>query len=29
MKQYNELRKISTRRGDDCTTVCLLDFTNF
>ena len=29
IKQYNELRKISTGRGDDCTTGCLLDFANF
>ena len=29
IKQYNELRKISTGRGDDYTTGCLLDFAYF
>ena len=29
IKQYNEVRKISTARGDDYTTGCLLDFTYF
>ena len=29
IKQYNELRKISTRQGDDYTTGCLLNFTYF
>ena len=26
IKQYDELRKVSTGQGDDCTTGCLLDF---
>ena len=26
IKQYNEIRKISTEQGDDYTTGCLLDF---
>ena len=29
IKQYNEVRKISTAQGDDYTTGCLLDFTYF
>ena len=29
MKQYDEVRKISTGQGDDCTTSCLLDFAYF
>ena len=29
IKQYNEVRKISTIQGDDCTTGCLLDFAYF
>ena len=29
IKQYNETRKISTRKGDDYTTGCLLDFSYF
>ena len=29
IKQYDEIRKISTRRGDDYTTSCLLDFAYF
>ena len=29
VKQYNEIRKISTRQGDDYTTGCLLDFAFF
>ena len=29
IKQYNEIRKISTGQGDDCTTGCLLDFAYF
>ena len=29
IKQYDEVRKISTGRGDDYTTVCLLDFAYF
>ena len=29
MKHYDELRKISTRQGDDYTTGCLLDFAYF
>ena len=29
VKQYNEIRKISTGQGDDYTTACLLDFTYF
>ena len=29
IKQYNELRKVSTGQGDDYTTKCLLDFTYF
>ena len=28
-KQYDEVRKISTGQGNDCTTGCLLDFTYF
>ena len=28
-KQYDEVRKISTGQGDDCTTGCLLDFAYF
>ena len=29
VKQYDEIRKISTGQGDDYTTVCLLDFAYF
>ena len=29
VKQYNEIRKISTGQGDDYTTGCLLDFAYF
>ena len=29
IKQYNEIRKISTGQGDDYTTGCLLDFVYF
>ena len=29
MKQYDEIRKISTRQGDDYSTGCLLDFAYF
>ena len=29
IKQYEEVRKISTGQGDDCTTGCLLDFAYF
>ena len=29
IKQYDEVRKISTGKGDDYTTVCLLDFDYF
>ena len=29
IKQYNEIKKISTGRGDDYTTGCLLDFAYF
>ena len=29
IKQYDEVRKISTGQGDDYTTGCLLDFTYF
>ena len=29
IKQYDEIRKISTRQGDDYTTGCLLDFSCF
>ena len=29
IKQYNELRKVSTGQGDDYTTGCLLDFAYF
>ena len=29
IKQYDEIRKISTGQGDDYTTGCLLDFTYF
>ena len=29
IKQYNELRKVSTGQGDDYTTSCLLDFAYF
>ena len=29
IKQYNEVRKISTGQGDDYTTECLLDFVYF
>ena len=29
IKQYDEIRKISTRQGDDYTTGCLLDFSYF
>ena len=29
IKQYDEIRKISTRQGDDYTTGCLLDFNYF
>ena len=26
IKQYNEVRKVSTGQSDDCTTGCLLDY---
>ena len=29
IKQYDEIRKISVRQGDDYTTGCLLDFAYF
>ena len=29
IKQYDEVRKLSTRQGDDFTTDCLLDFAYF
>ena len=29
IKQYDEVRKVSTRKGDDYTTGCLLDFACF
>ena len=29
IKQYDEIRKISTEKGDDYTTSCLLDFAYF
>ena len=29
IKQYDEIRKISTGQGVDCTTGCLLDFSYF
>ena len=29
IKQYDEVRKVSTGKGDDCTTGCLLDYTYF
>ena len=29
IKQYNEVRKVSTGQGDDYTTGCLLDFADF
>ena len=29
IKQYDEVRKVSTRQSDDYTTGCLLDFTYF
>ena len=29
IKQYDEMRKISTEQGDDYTTGCLLDFADF
>ena len=29
IKQYDEVRKVSTGQGDDCTTGCLLDFAYF
>ena len=29
IKQYDDVRKISTGQGDDCTTDCLLDFAYF
>ena len=29
VKQYNEVRKVSTGQGDDCTIGCLLDFAYF
>ena len=29
IKQYSEVRKISARQSDDCTTGCLLDFSSF
>ena len=29
IKQYDELRKVSTGQGDDYTTGCLLDFAYF
>ena len=29
IKQYDEVRKVSTGQGGDCATVCLLDFAHF
>ena len=29
IKQYDEVRKVSTRQGDGCTTGCLLDYAFF
>ena len=29
MKQCDEVRKVSTGKGDDCTTGCLLDYPYF
>ena len=29
IKQYDEIRKVSTGQGDEYTTVCLLDFSYF
>ena len=29
IKQYDEIRKVSTGQGDDCTTGCLLDYAYF
>ena len=29
IKQYDEVRKVSTRQGDGYTTGCLLDYTHF
>ena len=29
MKQYDEIRKVSTGYDDDCTTGCLLDYAYF
>ena len=29
IKQYHEVRKVSTEYGDDCTTGCLLDYAYF
>ena len=29
IKQYHEVRKVSTRQGDDYTTGCLLDYADF
>ena len=29
IKQFDEVRKVSTGQGDDCTTGCLLDFAYF
>ena len=29
IKQYDEVRKVATVQGDDCTTGCLLDFAYF
>ena len=29
IKQYDEIRKVSTGQGDNCTTVCLVDFAYF
>ena len=29
VKQYDEIRKIATGQGDDCTTGCLLDYQYF
>ena len=29
LKRYDNIRKIGTGQGDDCTTGCLLDYPNF
>ena len=29
VKKYDEIRKIATGKGDDCTTGCLLDYQHF